>query len=173
VREAVALTVQLVDPDRVEVHQAGLDPAFADYVRGFMAAPAGALANGAAGGGGEAREAASGRVFLLRQARRAGALAPGGGADEAALMALLRGVAVANGLECKISCANSKVSYVLDTEDVAWRRGGRRFAAAGAAPFPSAPRAERYRAWLAARDAALRAGFGPHAATFPDAMETA
>ena len=31
---------------------------------------------------------------------------------------------VYNSLECKISCSNSKVSYVLDTEDVFHRRVG-------------------------------------------------
>ena len=33
-------------------------------------------------------------------------------------------VSVHNSLECKISCSNSKVSYVLDTEDVFHRRAG-------------------------------------------------
>ncbi|KAI8469341.1 MAG: hypothetical protein J3K34DRAFT_522233 [Monoraphidium minutum] len=155
-REAVALSVQLMDPDRVEVHQAGLDPVFGDYMRGFMGAPAGA-------------EARDGRVFLPRQARRSGAALPGGGADEGRLLALMAGAAVANGLECKISCANSKVSYVLDTEDVMWRRGRRRFAAAGA-EFPPAGRRARYDAWMAGRQAALQPGLGAYAADFPEAM---
>tara|TARA_B100001142_G_C14346217_1_gene660105 strand:- start:2091 stop:5489 length:3399 start_codon:yes stop_codon:yes gene_type:complete len=33
-------------------------------------------------------------------------------------------VSVLNSLECKVSCSNSKVSYVLDTEDVFYRRTG-------------------------------------------------
>jgi len=36
------------------------------------------------------------------------------------------GVQVANGLECKISCKTSKVSYVLDTEDFLFRLKKRR-----------------------------------------------
>jgi hypothetical protein len=193
-REAVALTVQLMDPDRVEAHPAGLDPVFGDYMRGFMASPA---------AGAEGKE---GLVFLPRHARAA---APGAGRraapDEPVLQELLGRVCVSNGLECKISCANSKVSYVLDTEDVLWRRGPRRrgprrraAAAAGAgeqqqqqqqdgaeagqqqpeqqpahsAPCPVARHAARYAEWLAAREAALRDGFQPYASSFPEPMAT-
>ena len=49
-------------------------------------------------------------VFLKRSARR-----PEADAGR---------VTVRNGLECKLNCANSKVSYVLDTEDVFVRRRG-------------------------------------------------
>jgi hypothetical protein len=120
---------------------------FGDYMRAFMASPAAA--------------AADGRVFLRRQARRAGDPDAGPGA--------LGGVAISNGLECKISCSNSKVSYVLDTEDVMLRR--RRGAAGGAAGAAAdGRRRERYGAWLAAREAVLRPGFGAHAATLPEVM---
>ncbi|KAG8046134.1 hypothetical protein GUJ93_ZPchr0008g12101 [Zizania palustris] len=45
------------------------------------------------------------------------------------------GVKVANGLECKISCKTSKVSYVLDTEDFLFRlRKRRRFSPGGNVP---------------------------------------
>jgi paired amphipathic helix protein Sin3a len=45
------------------------------------------------------------------------------------------GVKVANGLECKISCKTSKVSYVLDTEDFLFRlRKRRRFSPVGNVP---------------------------------------
>lgn len=164
-REAVTLSVQLMDPDRVESHPAGLDPVFGDYMRTFMGSPAGSAADGQ-----------EGRVFLQRQARRAGVAAGGGGGGaggEEALMRLLGDVCVANGLECKISCASSKVSYVLDTEDVMWRPGARKFAAAGAGArgrCPVARHAERYAAWLAGREEALRGGFKPYVANFPEAM---
>ena len=67
------------------------------------------------------------RVFLARCLPPAAA---GGGdaADDAVLAALASSI-VRNGLECKVSAATSKVSYVLDTEDAFWRvapspRGG-------------------------------------------------
>ncbi len=107
-------------------------------------------------------------MFLPRHARRAGAAAaPGGGAARERAGAALAGAALSNGLEAKISCANSKVSYVLDTEDVLWRRGARRQGGGGGgggAPCPDGARAGKYRAWLAAREEALRPGFGPYAA---------
>ena len=45
-------------------------------------------------------------------------------AREAALSAALAQFTVRNGLECKVACATSKVSYVLDTEDVLFRKKG-------------------------------------------------
>ncbi|KIY92733.1 hypothetical protein MNEG_15230, partial [Monoraphidium neglectum] len=149
---AVALSVQLMDPDRVEHHPGGLDPAFGDYMGAFMGAPAPA---GPAAG----RE---GRVLLPRLARRAG-----GGGGDAALAAALGGVAVANGLECKISCSSSKVSYVLDTEDVMWRHRAR--AAGGGGGGGLEQRAGRYAAWLAGREAAI-GGLEPYAQAFPEPM---
>eukprot|EP00245_Coleochaete_scutata_P002928 TRINITY_DN14179_c0_g1_i2.p1 TRINITY_DN14179_c0_g1~~TRINITY_DN14179_c0_g1_i2.p1 ORF type:complete len:1452 (-),score=385.29 TRINITY_DN14179_c0_g1_i2:688-5043(-) len=61
------------------------------------------------------------RVFLQRNVKRL--------PDEDEGMAIqraLEGTDVLNGLECKISCNTSKVSYVLDTEDVFRRRKRRR-----------------------------------------------
>jgi len=164
--EAVALSVQLMDPDRVEVHPAGLDSVFGEYMRAFMASSAGS-------------DAKEGRVFLQRHARAAGVVGPAGETDEAALQRLRGGIALSNGLECKISCSNSKVSYVLDTEDVAWRRGPRKAAqraaaaaAAGEKPpaCPDAGKEARYRAWLAKREEALRPGFQPYVGSFPESM---
>lgn len=43
------------------------------------------------------------------------------GRTDDALPAALQKVHILNGLECKISCSTSKVSYVLDTEDVLCR----------------------------------------------------
>lgn len=42
--------------------------------------------------------------------------------DHLAMAKAMHNVFVANGLECKISCKTSKVSYVLDTEDLLFRR---------------------------------------------------
>uniref|UniRef100_A0A0E0JD74 Histone deacetylase interacting domain-containing protein n=1 Tax=Oryza punctata TaxID=4537 RepID=A0A0E0JD74_ORYPU len=51
------------------------------------------------------------------------------------LLKAMDGVKVANGLECKISCKTSKVSYVLDTEDFLFRlRKRRRLSPVGNVP---------------------------------------
>lgn len=46
------------------------------------------------------------KVFL---ARNTGGRSRGAAADGSSLLEVLQGLAVANGLECKISCQNSKV----------------------------------------------------------------
>ncbi|XP_077217558.1 paired amphipathic helix protein Sin3-like 4 [Tasmannia lanceolata] len=57
-------------------------------------------------------------VFLRRNKRKYSS-------DDATSNAM-EGVRVVNGLECKISCNTSKVSYVLDTEDYLFRMGRKR-----------------------------------------------
>ncbi|CAL9079689.1 unnamed protein product [Musa textilis] len=66
-------------------------------------------------------------VFLGRNKRKYG------GADEySATCKAMNGFQVINGLECKISCSSSKVSYVLDTEDFLFRvRKKRRYSCGG------------------------------------------
>ena len=72
-------------------------------------------------------------------------------------------VSVHNSLECKISCSNSKVSYVLDTEDVFHRRAGTgagaragRGAEGKAAVVSRAEKkAEKFQRWQAEKFAAM------------------
>jgi paired amphipathic helix protein Sin3a len=72
-------------------------------------------------------------------------------------------VSVHNSLECKISCSNSKVSYVLDTEDVFFRRAGtgagakRGRGAEGKAFVASRAekKAEKFQRWQAEKFAAM------------------
>ncbi|XP_008782411.3 paired amphipathic helix protein Sin3-like 4 [Phoenix dactylifera] len=55
-------------------------------------------------------------VFLKRNKRKCGS------EDEySTACKVMDGILVVNGLECKISCSSSKVSYVLDTEDFLFR----------------------------------------------------
>ncbi|KAF7802898.1 paired amphipathic helix protein Sin3-like 2 isoform X1 [Senna tora] len=55
-------------------------------------------------------------IILQRNKRRYGNL------DELAATCLsMEGVKIINGLECKIACSSSKISYVLDTEDFFFR----------------------------------------------------
>ena len=72
-------------------------------------------------------------------------------------------VSVHNSLECKIACSNSKVSYVLDTEDVFFRRAGtgagakRGRGAEGKAAVASRAekKAEKFQRWQAEKFAAM------------------
>lgn len=41
--------------------------------------------------------------------------------ESSALCMVMEGARIINGLECKIACNSSKISYVLDTEDLFFR----------------------------------------------------
>ena len=63
------------------------------------------------------------------------------------------GVVAINSLECKVSCQHSKVSYVLDTEDVLVASHGRRLRGDQAARAWAGADA-KFRSWVEARLAA-------------------
>ncbi|KAK9837425.1 hypothetical protein WJX81_001540 [Elliptochloris bilobata] len=134
-----ALTVQLLDPDRTEVTAGVLLAPFAEYLRCFTDDPAGAVVID--------RQGRRRRPFLRRS------LPPDALGDEEAAMdagaAALVGAELTNGLECKITCETSKVSYVLDTEDVFRRRK-----AAAVRSASAVQRAARFASWLETRHAA-------------------
>lgn len=91
------LSIRTLDESaRTEAPACALEPEFEGYLNTMV--------------GSEADGSGSQGVFLKRSARR-----PEADAGR---------VTVRNGLECKLNCANSKVSYVLDTEDVFVRRRG-------------------------------------------------
>jgi len=122
-----------------------VEPRFGDYLGTFLhtAAPlgeAGCARAPALARGSEEDEEAGGvrRLFLARTLK-------------APLPASTR---CDNGLECKVSCASSKVSYVLDTEDVLRAR----HAAAKGALGGDARAVQRFHDWL---DARLHGGAGP------------
>lgn len=99
------------------------------------------------------------KVFL---ARNTGA-SKGAADDSQRLLQVLQGVAVANGLECKISCQNSKVSYVLDTEDVMYRHRNSSSSSSGKHQEgqPADSRAVKWHQWLDKRAAAMAAPVEP------------
>ncbi|VAH00014.1 unnamed protein product [Triticum turgidum subsp. durum] len=70
-------------------------------------------------------------VFLERNKRKRGS-----SNGPQASLAVMDGFKVANGLECKITCKSSKVSYVLDTEDFLFRMRNRRRISSGATAAP-------------------------------------
>lgn len=96
------LLVQLME--HFETPGNSLESSFQKYLDGFLtSAPSGKR----------------GQVFCVRNLKR---MRVGEGADYG------NDVNILNGLEIKMSCRTSKVSYVLDTEDVFWRSvpGGKR-----------------------------------------------
>jgi hypothetical protein len=100
--EGGQLQLQLLEPDKSELQPLGLDVNFQEYIKSLMASPAGLSSKD--------------RVFLLRNTGSSSSRGSGDGssrkdaaADGDRLLQMLQGVAVANGLECKISCQNSKV----------------------------------------------------------------
>nr|XP_043634301.1 paired amphipathic helix protein Sin3-like 2 isoform X2 [Erigeron canadensis] len=94
------LTIQLMDDgnEKPEVVAVSVDPNFAAYLQNdFLSVVP------------EKKESG---IMLQRSKRQF--LDMG---ESAALSAAMEGVQVVNGLEYKISCSSSKISYVLDTED--------------------------------------------------------
>ncbi|XP_066166572.1 paired amphipathic helix protein Sin3-like 4 isoform X2 [Oryza sativa Japonica Group] len=68
-------------------------------------------------------------IFLGRNKRKRG-----GNDDSQASLKAIDAFMVTNGLECKISCKSSKVSYVLDTEDFLFHIRKRRVSSSGTIP---------------------------------------
>mmetsp|Transcript_36011 Transcript_36011/g.80148 ORF Transcript_36011/g.80148 Transcript_36011/m.80148 type:complete len:1160 (+) Transcript_36011:163-3642(+) len=117
------LTVQLMEPDKTDVFGA-TEGYLTEYIRGYVSALTPA-------------QSAEHKLYLQRNlVQRARQYA-----DEAVVDAL-KNVRIYNGLECKISCTNSKVSYVLDTEDVMWRQRHQRSSKS------QDERVERFKNWL-------------------------
>ncbi|KAI3952206.1 hypothetical protein MKW98_005901 [Papaver atlanticum] len=102
------LSIQLMESgnEKPEVTAVTLDPHFASYLHNdFLLAPTKEVTD----------------VFLERNKRKFAC------EDESSLASeAMEGVKLVNGLECKIACNSSKVSYVLDTEDYLYRTRTRR-----------------------------------------------
>ncbi|XP_057481650.1 paired amphipathic helix protein Sin3-like 4 [Actinidia eriantha] len=99
------LSVQLMeyDHDKPEVTAVSMDPNFAGYLlNDFLSLI-------------PYRREKSG-IFLRRNKRKYEF-----GDEFSATSQAMKGLRVMNGLECKIACSSSKVSYVLDTEDFLYR----------------------------------------------------
>lgn len=95
------LTVQLMEggPEKLDVPTGSIEPAFSDYLSQFLNSIPEPMTD-------------RHHVFLGRNAKKA--------TEESRSFSpssWTECIRVLNGLECKISCSTSKVSYVLDTED--------------------------------------------------------
>ncbi|CAK9308573.1 unnamed protein product [Citrullus colocynthis] len=104
------LSIQLMEfgNDKPEVTAVSLDPNFSAYLHNdFLSIPP------------DDKEQPG--IYLQRNKCKHGC------SDEmSAGCEAMEGLKVVNGLECKITCNSSKVSYVLDTEDYLFRTKGRR-----------------------------------------------
>ncbi|XP_074563729.1 paired amphipathic helix protein Sin3-like 4 [Curcuma longa] len=108
--DVIGLSIQLMDygHEKPEVTAVSIDPNFSCYLYSeFLSSVS-------------VRKGLHG-AFLGRNKRKYGS------ADEySTTCKAMQGIQVLNGLECKVSCSSSKVSYVLDTEDLLFRVRKRR-----------------------------------------------
>ncbi|KAH9609157.1 hypothetical protein KSS87_002383 [Heliosperma pusillum] len=104
------LSIQLMEKsqDKPELTAVAIDPIFSAYLQNDFLSVV------------PDKKEKSG-IFLRRNKRKYSSGFELSNAYEA-----MEGLQVVNGLECKIACTSSKVSYVLDTEDVLYRRRKRR-----------------------------------------------
>ena len=158
VDDGASLTLQLMDSgmDKADLPAGTMEAQFHDYLEGFLQAECAEE---------EEEEEQGGKPWLDRSdaqdvyLRRSKAIA---GLDAGTAEAYGQ-TSVYNSLEVKISCSNSKVSYVLDTEDVFHRRcgtgagGGRGRGAEGAkrAVARDEKKSAKFRAWLAEKEASM------------------
>eukprot|EP00899_Mesostigma_viride_P008288 jgi/Mesvir1/17460/Mv08734-RA.1 len=103
----LAITCLDRGPDKSELLCGAMEGSFADYLGSFLHCKPSMDDDG------------RGSVYLGRNMARK----PD---SEEAYVRALEDMSIINGLECKISCSTSKVSYVLDTEDVLLRHRRKR-----------------------------------------------
>ncbi|XAR51803.1 hypothetical protein NMG60_11006541 [Bertholletia excelsa] len=71
--------------------------------------------------------------------------------ESSAICKAMEGIYVVNGLECKMACSSSKISYVLDTEDVFIRSKRRKSVPGGGSSCQDRARIERFHRFLMAK----------------------
>ncbi|XAR71204.1 hypothetical protein NMG60_11028366 [Bertholletia excelsa] len=84
-------------------------------------------------------------IFLQRNKRRHSDLD-----ESSAICKVMEGTHVVNGLECKMACSSSKISYVLDTEDFFYRLKRRRKLLGASSSCHDQARIQRFHQFLAA-----------------------
>ncbi|XP_059670241.1 paired amphipathic helix protein Sin3-like 2 isoform X2 [Cornus florida] len=128
------LSIQLMDDgyEKPEVVAVSVDPNFMAYLENnFLPVVSG-------------RKEPSG-IMLQRNKRKHADL------DQfSAISNAMEGVQLVNGLECKMSCSTSKVSYVLDTEDFFFRTKRRRSLSGSRSSCDNQARVERFHRFLTA-----------------------
>ena len=120
------LQIQLCEPslDKIDVRAGAMDGHFATHLEGFLHVAAHEDTTIVETGYKEMDEKERAPVFLRRAKKSAGFVvcsATGETDSQLSYQSAMTNVSIQNALECKISCSTSKVSYVLDTEDVFFR----------------------------------------------------
>ena len=120
------LQIQLCEPslDKIDVRAGAMDGHFATHLEGFLHVAAHEDTTIVETGDKEMDEKERAPVFLRRAKKSAGFVvcsATGETDSQLSYQSAMTNVSIQNALECKISCSTSKVSYVLDTEDVFFR----------------------------------------------------
>lgn len=120
------LQIQLCEPslDKIDVKAGAMDGHFATHLEGFLHVAAHEDMTLVETGDKETDEKERAPVFLRRAKKGAGFVvhsAAGEADSQLSYQSAMTNASIQNALECKISCSTSKVSYVLDTEDVFFR----------------------------------------------------
>ena len=120
------LKIQLCEPslDKVDIRAGAMDGHFATHLEGFLHIAAHEDSTIVETGDKETDNKERAPVFLRRAKKSAGFVVAGSNGDadsQLSFESAMTNTSVKNALECKISCSTSKVSYVLDTEDVFFR----------------------------------------------------
>lgn len=120
------LQIQLCEPslDKIDVKAGAMDGHFATHLEGFLHVAAHEDTTIVETGDKETDEKERAPVFLRRAKKSAGFVvhsASGETDSQLSYQTAMTNASIQNALECKISCSTSKVSYVLDTEDVFFR----------------------------------------------------
>eukprot|EP00884_Botryococcus_braunii_P021578 jgi/Botrbrau1/8103/Bobra.0230s0026.1 len=143
------LAVQLMEPDRSEVVPGVLNSSFYQYLQHVTDTPVPVLLPYGALEAEAIREGRA-RPPFLRRSVPPKALGPD---MDTAGQAVVAGGRLLNGLECKLACSTSKVSYVLDTEDIYMHHDG---PLRSECP-ESVPRKTKFGKWLDRRQGELAA----------------
>ena len=120
------LQIQLCEPslDKIDVKAGAMDGHFATHLEGFLHVAAHEDTTIVETGDRETDEKERAPVFLRRAKKSAGFVVHSASGDtdsQLSYQTAMTNASIQNALECKISCSTSKVSYVLDTEDVFFR----------------------------------------------------
>ena len=131
------VSAQILDAavNKCDIPAVAMDKAFSDYLKNYVEFDSSISAY------------EHGKIFLTRTLQ---GIKDMNETDEH-LSGALKKFYIFNGLECKVACNTSKVSYVLDTEDILLRKGG--FHGKGTTPEQSAKRKERFEKWIEAESA--------------------
>jgi paired amphipathic helix protein Sin3a len=139
VMEKNKVSAQILDMsvNKCDIPAVAMDKAFSDYLKNYVELDS------------STSPYEPGKIFLTRTLQ---GLKDMNESDEH-LSAELKKFYIWNGLECKLACNTSKVSYVLDTEDIMLRKGC--FHSSGTKSEQLKKQKERFEKWIESASAKL------------------